>query len=253
VDNACIVGYGIVGKATALAFGIRNHYDINGDSTITLFDAANFRYVFLCLPTPTIDGKCDVSAIRDTIKEIESIKKNPIYIIRSTTIPGTARALMEEFGMDRIVSNPEFLTESTWELDAKRPDMAIIGGENPSYIAEVKAIYDARYKYLTVRSTNTITAEMVKYAFNTFFATKVVFANEIYDTCQEVGANYSVVRELLMAHPWGSSHHFFVEHKGGRGAKGKCLPKDLEAFATFSGSKLLQTVKEINDRFGNRK
>src|SRR3990167_10149735 len=96
MDKACIIGWGVVGRATALAFGITQHFDINGDSNITLNDAANCRYVFVCLPTPTINGGCDTRAIRDTIKQIEGIRQNALYIIRSTVIPGTADAIMNE-------------------------------------------------------------------------------------------------------------------------------------------------------------
>ena len=111
MNNACIIGYGVVGKATALAFGITKHFDINGDATITLNDAANCRYVFICLPTPTVNGDCDTRSIRETIRQIEGIRANPLYIIRSTVIPGTANAIMEELNMDRVISNPEFLKQ----------------------------------------------------------------------------------------------------------------------------------------------
>ncbi len=251
MDNACIIGYGVVGKATALAFGITKHFDTNGDSNISLKDASNSRYVFICLPTPTVEGQCDTSAIRAIIKQIEGIRANPLYIIRSTVTPGTAKAIMTNMDMDRVVSNPEFLTESSWEVDAKRPEMVVIGTESPHYSAELKAIYEARFKYLEVKVTDTVTAEMVKYAFNSFFATKVVFANEIYDVCVRNKANYSVIRDLLLNHPWGSAHHFWVNHKGKRGFGGKCLPKDLDAFAEYSGSRLLKKVKEINNGLGN--
>ena len=174
--DSCVIGFGVVGRATTTAFGITKHFDINGNSTITLNDAANCRYIFLCLPSPTKEGICDTSAIRETIKQIEGIRANPLYIIRSTVIPGTARAIMESMNMDRVVSNPEFLTEATWEIDAKRPDMVVIGADNPNYGKELKAIYDARYKYLEPKLTDTITAEMTKYVFNAFYALKVVFA-----------------------------------------------------------------------------
>lgn len=249
MNNACIIGYGTVGKATALAFGIDKHFDTNGDSNITLTEAADCRYVFICLPTPTKTGVCDTTVIRDTIKQVEGIRANPLYIIRSTVTPGTARAIMDNLGMDRVASNPEFLTESTWELDAKRPVMAVIGADNPDYGREVKAIYEGRYKYFEPKVTDTITAEMTKYVFNSFFALKVVFAEEMNGIAQKIGANYTYIRDRLLEHPWGSGHHFYVNHKGKKGFGGKCLPKDLEAFANFSRSNLLLKVQEINDGY----
>ena len=94
--------------------------------------------------------------------------------------------------------------------------------------------------------TNTVTAETLKYAFNTFFITKIVFANQLYDNCEKSGADYKVIQEALMAHPWGSKHHLKVLHKGGRGGGGRCLPKDIKAFAKYTNSPLLQKVEELN-------
>jgi UDP-glucose 6-dehydrogenase len=87
---------------------------------------------------------------------------------------------------------------------------------------------------------------MMKYAFNTFFITKIVYANSIYDACEASGANYKTIREALMSHPWGSKHHFKVFHKGGRGGGGHCFPKDIKAFAKWSSSKFFKTVEELN-------
>src|SRR3990172_9116583 len=100
MNNACIVGYGVVGKATALAFGITKHFDINGDATITLNDAANCRYVFICLPTPTVNGDCDTRSIREIIRQVEGIRANPLYIIPSTFLPRTAPALLAPLTQD---------------------------------------------------------------------------------------------------------------------------------------------------------
>ena len=250
METACIVGYGVVGRATAYAFGIQKHYDINGDSTIALADAASCPYVFICLPTPTKDdGTCDTEGIKEVIRQVEKIKPNPIYIIRSTVIPGTARQIMAELNMDRVVSKPEFLTEATWESDSRRPDIVVIGADNPSYGAEVKGMYEARFKYLEPTLTDTITAEMVKYALNCFFSLKVIYAEELWDICKRNGANYIKIRDILLKHPWGSGHHFYVNMHSYRGVGGKCLKKDLEAFYNYSNSRLLATVKEINDSY----
>lgn len=251
--DACIIGYGMVGKATAVSFGITKYFDINGEANITLDEAANCLYKFLCLPTPTVDEKCDTNIVRDTIRQLEAIRGHGIYIIRSTVIPGTANAIIDEIGSDRVVSNPEFLSEDTWLKDATRPNLVVIGADSKEWRDKIAGIYLSRFKYIEPIITNNITAEMIKYAFNTFFVTKVVFANEIYDVCARVGANYDTIKKVLTGHPWGSGNHFEVYHKGGRGAKGKCLPKDLEAFVTYSNSKLLKTVKEINDGYGNTK
>lgn len=250
MNKAAVLGYGVVGKATALAFGIDKHYDIKPElSNITLEEVAKLRYLFICLPTPTVNGLQDNQAIRDLIRKLESLGCTGLYIIRSTVLPTTADGIMIELGMDRIISNPEFLTQDKWEEDAKHPELVVIGTHIKKYADEVAAIYEGRYKYLKPLITDNITAELTKYAFNTFFVTKVVFANEIFDFAEKVGANYEFIKNRLLEHPWGSKNHFEIWHKGGRGAKGNCLPKDLEAFTTLSNSLFFQVVKELNARF----
>ena len=118
-----------------------------------------------------------------------------------------------------VGSMPELLSEDTWERDATNPGLTIIGAND----IPTKNALVALWKPIKSRSTvvtDTTTAEMMKYAFNTFFITKIVYANQIYDACEQTGANYKVIREALMDHPWGSKHHFKVFHKGGRGGGG---------------------------------
>jgi len=245
MNNAAVIGHGIVGKATALAFGITKYYSRSAGN-ISLKDASNFRYLFICLPTPTVNGNCSTSDIQEIIGKIEGYGKKPLYIIRSTVLPGTANAIMEMAGMDRVVSNPEFLTEDIWEKDATRPDLVVVGANNRDYANEVKGIYDARFKYIEAQVTDNVTAELTKYAFNTFYATKVIFANQIYDVAKKVNASYDFIKQVMLPHKWVGSNHLDVHHKGYRGVGGKCLEKDLEAFAKFSGSQLLYHVNEIN-------
>jgi len=80
-------------------------------------------------------------------------------------------------------------------------------------------------------------------------ATKIVWANQMYDICQNNGADYETIRRTLHRHPWGSKHHLRAVHKGGRGAGGKCIPKDLAAFTKYSTSELLKTVEKLNKKY----
>lgn len=247
MNKACVIGWGTVGRATASAFGIDKFYS-RSESNITLEEAGKFKYVFICLPTPTVNGKCDTSAIEETIKEILSYGSESIFIIRSTVYPGFNRFLQSTFGIDRFVSNPEFLSEDTAMEDAKHPDLVVVGSDNTDHAKSVLAFYSARYKYFNTYLTDSVTAELIKYSLNTFFATKVVFANEIYDYAQDVKANYDVIRQVIEKHPWGSKNHFRVWDKGGRGAAGKCLSKDLEAIVIPSGSVFFQAAHVTNQR-----
>jgi len=255
MDNACIIGYGIVGRATALQFGITRHIDVS-DNNISLEDAAKCRYVFLCLPTPTNNGKQDAEIIEAYIKKIvglSSVGRTPLFIIRSTVIPGTARRIMEAVGISSVVSNPEFLTESKWESDAKHPSIVVIGSDNPQHGDALAGVYESRWKGIQLYRTDTITAETTKYALNTFFATKVIFANRLFDICQDIKANYETIRQVLEFYPEGSKNHFTIWHKGGRGAGGRCLSKDLDAFSSHFGDefflKVLQLNKELLEKY----
>lgn len=248
MDNAVVYGYGVVGKATAKAFNIPHYFDLK-EASITLKEAAYKRYHFFCLPTPTVNGLCYVEPIVGLIQQLEQLPHNQnVYIIRSTVIPGTSRFIQSSLGINAIVSNPEFLTEATAEDDAIHPDIVVIGGDHKQYVDDVVGIYQGHLKSTPrLFTTDSITAEMAKYAVNTFYATKVTFANQIFDVCQRVGANYESVKNIMYGRKWVGANHLDVWHKGGRGVDGRCLRKDLDAFENYSKSKLLETVKKIND------
>ncbi len=247
--DSFVIGHGFVGKATMKALNI-SHFFSRSESNISLEEGAKKQFCFICLPTPTdregqqTEGR---KVIHDYIAQMKDYGTRCIFVIRSTVLPGTCRALSEELGV-MVASNPEFLSEETWEEDAVKPRILVIGADSPAVsIPLVDAWKNTKCKIRI--TTDTITAETLKYAFNMFMVTKVVYANQIYDICERVGANYKVIREALHEHPWGSKHHFKVMHKGGRGAGGHCFPKDLKAFAKFSNSKLLQTMEELNNEY----
>ena len=251
MDNAAIIGYGVVGKATADIFGIKKHYDINPEkSNITLGTAAKCRYAFICLPTALdADGRYHLDDIVSIIKRLEELGANCLYIIRSTVAPGFALHLQEELGIDRIISNPEFLTESTAEKDSRFPSFILLGGIVPRYLEELKAVYEGRIKAAPVILTDNTTAELAKLSLNAFFATKVIYANQIYDFARKLGANYEIIRRVLEGHPFGSKNHFQVWFKGKRGIHGKCLPKDARALGNYSASELIQKVNQLNETY----
>ena len=248
MDEACIIGgLGIVGSNTAKLFGTKKIFDLAG-STITLEEAAKCKFVFIALPTNVNeDGTYDTRDIESIIKQIEGCGGAGIYILRSTVWPGYANHLMDLLGIDRIVSNPEFLTEATAWQDTKSPPFVLIGGMADRYIQDVKAAYQAVVKGANFILTDNITAEMAKLAMNAYFSTKVIFANELYDVAQKHGANYERIKEVLERHPYGPRNHFEIFYKGKRGVRGRCLPKDSQAFSHYLGGRLVTLVLEINE------
>lgn len=244
--DAFILGYGFVGKATAKALDIPWYFS-REQSNLTLEEGSKKKYCVICLPTPT-DGRGDqgkgVEVIADYIKQISQYGEHPLYVVRSTVLPGTCRHLAE-ITRERVVSNPEFLSEATAYEDAAHPTIKVLGADSTQDMEVLERLWITVPSKLVVR-TDTVTAEMIKYTFNTFAATKIVFVNAIYDACQKTGADYEKVREALHKHPWGSKHHLIPVDKGGRGAGGHCIPKDLLAFATWSNSDFLKMVEKVN-------
>lgn len=251
MDNAAIVGFGMVGNATSTLFGIKKHFDIDATKSNTnLQEVSKCRFVFMCLPTPVKEqGDYDVSAIIQMIKEIENYGGGSIYIIRSTVFPGFALSLQKELGINRIISNPEFLSESTWEKDVKYPPFVLLGGLQGVFLEDVKALYQARIKSAPIIVTDNTTAEMAKLAINGYFATKVIFANQIYDSCQKFGVNYETVKQVLEKHPFGPKNHFTIWYKGKRGVNGKCLPKDSRALAYYTQLDLIKEIVALNEQY----
>jgi len=248
-DCVVIGGLGMVGQATRKSLDIPYYYDLK-ESNITLEEASKKLFIFLCLPTPTDEKGSQAKGIdmaRDYIRQIKEYGGRNIFVVRSTVIPGTCRALQKEFDV-MVASNPETLSEDTWERDATQPAISIIGADDvPTRNALVGLWKKVPSKHTVV--TDTVTAEMLKYAFNMFFITKIVFANQIYDACQVSGAKYDVIKKALVWHRWGSRYHFKVFDKGGRGGGGHCFPKDIKAFAKWSNSPLLKKVEELNNEY----
>lgn len=248
MENAVIIGYGVIGKAVGSAFGIKDYISLS-KSTIDYKEAAKRKYVFICLPTPTIDEKCFTTDIENAVKQLveNGLTKDSVIIIRSTVYPGFNRFLQNTFGIENIVSNPEFVNNDTAKEDMQKPDLIVVGGENKTYIDMVVAIYKGRFKYIEPVVTDSITAEFIKYSLNSFFMTKVVFANTLFDAAQELKANYGTVKKILESHKWGSKNHFEIFHKGGRGAGGHCLPKDIDSFTNLIQSSFLNCVFNENE------
>src|SRR3990167_183427 len=249
MDNSCIIGYGTVGKAFAQVFGIKKIFTKDqNESNITLEEASKCRLVFVCLPTPVRDGEYYTKDIEDIIVQMEGYGNGPIYVIRSTVYPGFAIHLQKK-GIDRAISNPEFLSEATAVEDTKNAPFVLIGGFEGVFRAEVRAFYQGRLKGSPIIECDNTTAELAKLALNSFFATKVIFANQLYDACELTEANYQIVKRILEKHPYGSKNHFSVWFRDKRGVHGKCLPKDSEALAHYGNLDLIRKVVELNKMY----
>jgi UDPglucose 6-dehydrogenase len=245
MKDAIVVGWGMVGKATAHAFGIKDYYS-RSKSTVSYEKIKDFKYIFVCLPTPTVKGIQSIVAIVDLLNKTRTDEN--IFIIRSTVIPGTCWTLENKCNAN-IVHAPEFLTEKTWKDDTEHPDIVVLGGNNKAIRSKVEGIFRGRYKGAEFFITDTETSEMAKYAINCFYALKVVYANQLYDACEDIGINYENIKKIMYSRKWIGKNHLEIHHAGYRGAGGKCLKKDLEAFAHDTGSTLLIEADELNHAY----
>jgi UDPglucose 6-dehydrogenase len=256
--NIGIIGQGFVGNAVFQTF--KNFYnvftyDIKEELSNSSLNEIKKKceIIFICVPTPmNLDGSCDSSIVESVVKEF-SKTKNKILVNKSTVVPGTTLKLNEKYPNNKIIFNPEFLTERNAVNDFKNQERIIIGGPRPS-TGILKSIFSKVFPSAHIIKTGSKHAEMIKYFTNCFLATKVSFANEIYDICQKLELDYDKVIEYSLGDKRiGNSHLNVPGPDGDFGFGGHCFPKDLSAIIKLSedlGStnNLLKSVKKTNDK-----
>lgn len=231
-----IIGNGFVGESTAFAFSPTNEvkiYDINPlRSTHTIEEVHNCEYVFVCVPTPMdFNGKQDISYIEEVFKHAN---KKPIYIIKSTVLPGTTERLMREYPKFKIIFSPEFLTERTAKLDMLTQSRIIFGGDI-ELTKEVEKLFNERFMNRHIIHTDSKTAEFIKYMNNTFFATKVSIMNEFYRLSNVLGVNWEDALYGFASDGRVGDSHLHVPGPDGKvGFGGTCFPKDINALINMS-------------------
>ncbi|MFY9457644.1 MAG: hypothetical protein WAP23_01810, partial [Candidatus Spechtbacterales bacterium] len=222
----------------------------------TLTEVLAQPLIFLCLPTPYSKRQkmgvyrgADISAIEENLAKFP---RGRIAVIKSTVPPGATTYLAKKFPKIKILFNPEFLTAAYAKEDFAFPDKQILGYTNPQTkkIAEKIMPILPRAQSLILPA---VEAEIIKYMLNTYYAHKVVFANQIYDICQKVGADYTRVKLGFTYDKRINDSHFDVWHGGFRGYAGACLPKDTKTFIQFAQDlgidlKLHKTVDRLNEQ-----
>jgi len=235
-----IVGQGYVGTAVKTIF--EKHYDVytydikEKCNCIDMNDlVVESDIIFVCLPTPMKkDGSCDTSIVEGVVNDINdfvltNLKSDIIVAIKSTIPPGTTNRLNKECENISVIFNPEFLTEANFIEDFKNQNRIIIGGERPS-TTKLRQVYSLVFPDATIVKTGSKTAEMVKYMTNTFLATKVSFANEMKQICDEINIDYDkVVEYSTYDERLGKSHWAVPGPDGHYGFGGSCFPKDINA------------------------
>jgi len=227
-------------------------------STSVRDGVASSLVIFIAVGTPSKDdGSADLRAVEEVAKEIARYMNGyKVVVVKSTVPVGTCHRLKQLIRDHQvtptpfdIVSNPEFQREGSAVEDFMRPDRVTIGAESEQAIAIMKDIYSALYLLETpFVITSLETAEMIKYAANSFLATKVTFINEIANLCEMVGADvHHVARAMGLDGRIGKK---FLHP--GPGFGGSCFPKDTRALSKIARErgyvfKILDSVIEVNE------
>jgi UDPglucose 6-dehydrogenase len=212
--------------------------------------------IFLALPTPPGgDGSADLSYVLGVAKDLSEIITDYKVIVDKSTVPvGTAekveKVLSEKLNRDLfdVVSNPEFLREGVAIQDFMKPERVVIGTSSEKAKAKMEMLYKP-----FVRQGNPIifmderSAELTKYAANSFLATKISFMNEIANLCEKVGADVDHVRKGIGTDSRIGKRFLFP----GVGYGGSCFPKDVQALYKTSKQndyefKILDAVMKVN-------
>ncbi len=214
--------------------------------------------VFLALPTPPgEDGAADLSYVLGVAKQLGTIIKKYTVIVDKSTVPvGTAEKvhsyLSENLDTDLfdVVSNPEFLREGVAVPDFMKPDRVVIGTSSE----RAKKVMENLYRPFVLQGNPIFfmderSAEVTKYAANSYLATRISFMNEIANLCELVGANVDQVRKGMGADGRIGKRFLFA----GIGYGGSCFPKDVKALNKTAGDfgydfKILKSVMDVNKK-----
>ena len=223
----------------------------------------NCDFIFITVGTPQKkNGEIDLSFIKTVVKNVGKIipknKKKPIILIKSTVIPGTMKDVIlptleknskkkagKDFG---LISNPEFLQESKAIHDTIKPHAIVLGGYRTQFMSKTRKFFSRFNPNTPIIITNHQTAEMIKYANNSFLATKISFINQLASICQEIpDTNIDDVADAIGLDSRIGNQ--FLD--AGPGYGGSCLPKDMKAIINLSSKvgvkpTMLNAVEKTN-------
>jgi len=246
MQKVAIIGYGVVGKAMHKIFPEAYIYDKN----IGTKEGVNgCDLSIICVPTPQAeDGSVDTSIVRDVLYWI----KTPLVLIKSTVPPGFSEKHDVNF-------SPEYIGESKYQItpwkymdkdDPRLHDFLIVGGRHAERIAEIfQEKLGPEKTYYLCSATE---AEIIKYMENSYFAMKVMWANEFKELCSRVGASYMKCREGWALDNRVDKMHTSVFKQ--KGFSGKCYPKDVSGIIKFAESvgvdmSVLKAVYNKNEKY----
>ena len=262
-------------KCSKIAKGIPTFFEPNLEKTLKkslkkkliitnkLSSISNCDFIFITVGTPQKkNGEIDLSFIKEIVRSVGKLisknKKKPIILIKSTVLPGTMKQVVlpilernskEKAGKDfGLISNPEFLQESRAIQDTIKPHVVVLGGYRTKFMKKTAKFFSWFNPNVPIIITNHQTAEMIKYANNSFLATKISFINQLANICQRIpDTNIDDIADTIGLDP--RIGNLFLN--AGPGYGGSCLPKDIKAIINLSSKigvkpTLLNAVEKIN-------
>ena len=254
--NIGIAGLGVIGSACKYGFEKLGHKVKFHDPKYVeskFDDLLDAEIIYICVPTPSNeDGSCNTNIVKGVVDSLMKADYKGIIAIKSTVEPGTTQGLIKQYFNDRICFVPEFLRERCAFTDfTENHEVLAVGACNDSVYGTVVSSH-GKYPRQFAKISPT-EAELLKYYSNVFNALRIIFANEMYEICKALGADYTKVKDTFVMR--GTAKDIYMDvNESFRGYGGVCLPKDTKALDALVKKynldlKLFETIDKENDKF----
>jgi UDPglucose 6-dehydrogenase len=245
-----IIGDGFVGSAIRKSL-LENEFKYNYNLFIydkykkedyillTINDILETDIIFLALPTlyNTETEMYDLSAIDETLEELNVKGYKGICLIKSTILPCTTKLYAEKYLNLKLIHNPEFLSAKTAAEDFRNQSQIVLGMTNnvtKEDIDYIELFYKKFYKNAKITILTSTESEIMKLSANSFYSIKIQFFTEIYLLSKKLNCSYDMIRDTIINNGWVNPMHTQVPGQDGNiSYGGACFPKDTSAFDKY--------------------